>query len=111
MGKKKKKKLKLAMKKKLLKGLSFQICRKLMTNPIIIPCACNFCKTCFEGVFAESTAPVNTQLMHVIESLKKERAKKEEYEGSGEESSATQKTANTTTDTDDSDESCYDAGR
>ncbi|KAJ8769997.1 hypothetical protein K2173_009080 [Erythroxylum novogranatense] len=49
---KSKKGLKLAMKEKLLKEFSCQICRKLMANPLTTPCAHNFCKACLEGAFA-----------------------------------------------------------
>ncbi|KDP23260.1 hypothetical protein JCGZ_23093 [Jatropha curcas] len=34
------------------KGLSCQICWKVMTNPITTPCGHNFCKACLEGTFA-----------------------------------------------------------
>ncbi|XP_050222323.1 E3 ubiquitin-protein ligase ORTHRUS 2-like [Mercurialis annua] len=37
---------------KLLKELSCQICRKVMSNPLTTPCAHNFCKACLEDAFA-----------------------------------------------------------
>ncbi|KAJ8759362.1 hypothetical protein K2173_006882 [Erythroxylum novogranatense] len=65
------------------------------------------CPTCTNGIADFLQNPqVNTQLMDVIESLKKQTAEMEESEGSAEESSATQKTTDTSVDTDDSDESC-----
>ncbi|XP_025011894.1 E3 ubiquitin-protein ligase ORTHRUS 2 isoform X2 [Ricinus communis] len=40
------------VREKLLKELSCQICRKVMTNPLTTPCGHNFCKACLEGAFA-----------------------------------------------------------
>ncbi|KAG7650716.1 SRA-YDG [Arabidopsis thaliana x Arabidopsis arenosa] len=60
-----------AMKARLLKEFSCQICRKVLSLPVTTPCAHNFCKACLEAKFAGIT-----QLRDRSNGVRKLRAKK-----------------------------------